>query len=142
MDWYLFVLGGFFLAAFVGFLAWKRGRSALLFFVVSLIFSPLIGLLIVLLLGKSQEGLIIQKLASGKYKKCPHCAELMKVDAQICPYCGEKSSQALTDYRDHDLKRKSLNIGHVLESEDGTFFAYGRSFSSKKEAQDFLDSSQ
>lgn len=40
-----------------------------------------------LLMKRNNEG-IARRMASEGMKKCPHCAEFIKVDAKVCRYCG------------------------------------------------------
>ena len=55
-------------------------------FFISLIFSPIIGFIAVAL-TKPDDNAIID---SGEMKKCPQCAELVKKDALVCRFCGNK----------------------------------------------------
>jgi len=67
----------FILAILVGVFASSKKRSGVGWFFLSLIISPLIGFLIVLIAGP----------ASGSVKKCPKCAEEVKAEAQVCRFC-------------------------------------------------------
>ncbi len=67
-------LGWFVLAIFVGAIATNRRRSGFAWFMVSLIFSPLIGLLALLAAGKGG-------------KECPACREPIDPLATVCPHC-------------------------------------------------------
>ena len=88
MDILIFWIG---LSIFVGYFASKhRGRSGFGWFVLSLIVSPLIGVLILLLLGENREKLEAIKLQSGDVRKCPFCAELIKFEAVVCKHCGRE----------------------------------------------------
>jgi hypothetical protein len=68
--WILFAL-------IVGLVASREfGRSALAWFVLSLFFSPLVGVLLFL-------------LPPGRVP-CPFCAELIKPSARVCRFCGRE----------------------------------------------------
>lgn len=57
------------------FLARRLDRSGIVWFLLSLVISPLLAGIILLALG--QNG-----------KKCPKCAEKVKKDAHVCRHCG------------------------------------------------------
>ena len=74
-------------AALVGVFANSKGRSGFGFFLLSLLLSPLIGFIIALIV-KPQEKVVEQKvIAQGNSKKCPDCAEIVKIEAKICRHC-------------------------------------------------------
>ena len=67
--------------------------NGIVVFFLSLVLSPIVGLIIVIASKPDEDRL----LNSKKFKKCPKCAELVKVEAIKCKFCGyEFSSQAPT----------------------------------------------
>jgi len=63
------------LSGVVAAIASRKDRSGFLWFVVALLFSPLIAGFIILTLGEA-----------GKI--CPQCAETVKYEAKVCRFCG------------------------------------------------------
>jgi hypothetical protein len=67
--------------------AFTRGHSNINvfgFLLLGLVFSPLIALVGAALIPPADKSLIDKGLA----KKCPHCAELVKPEADVCSHCG------------------------------------------------------
>ena len=65
----------------------EKGRSTLEGLLLALLLGP-IGVLVCAVLPKDVNGLEKRALRSGKMRKCPACAELVKRDAKVCHYCG------------------------------------------------------
>jgi hypothetical protein len=62
----------------VGVFASSKKRSGLAWFFLSLVLSPFITFIIVLVAG----------FPKGTLKKCPKCAEEVKAEALVCRFCG------------------------------------------------------
>jgi hypothetical protein len=85
-------------AAVVGVIASSRGRSGFGWFLISVLISPLLGVLLVALLPSL-------KPAPGAptpetHVKCPDCAELVLKEARVCKHCGCR----LTPYTEIEAK--------------------------------------
>jgi len=84
------IAGWIILSILCGILANSYGRSGFGYFMLSLLLSPLIGFIAVLIAGENKENTDNAKIASGESKKCPDCAELIKIEAKVCKHCGKK----------------------------------------------------
>ena len=87
MFMFVFWIG---LAALVGFYASSRGRSGIGWFLLALLISPLIAFVIVAVVPPNSERVEARELSEGTRKKCPYCAELVRVEAQVCKHCGRE----------------------------------------------------
>ena len=85
MAW---VIGWVVLSALAGSIAQAKGRSAAAYFFCSILFSPLVGIILALAVSPDNAALERKALRDGKARKCPACAELVKPDAIKCKHCG------------------------------------------------------
>jgi hypothetical protein len=81
------IFAWFVFAIVVGIAASARGRNGFGWFLLSLIISPLFGLILVLVLPNPQdERERYQRLYNSR--KCPFCAEMVLREAIVCKHCG------------------------------------------------------
>lgn len=77
----------------IGSVASSKGRSGIGFFFVSLILSPLVGLIIVLIIQPNQSTVEQKTLEAGHHKRCSQCGELVKAEASLCKHCHTQLDQ-------------------------------------------------
>jgi hypothetical protein len=85
--WFIIVFY-FIVCLLVGYWNKSRGNSYLVGFFISVIFSPLVGIILILITKKNLRGIEQALIKDSDMKKCPKCAELIKLEAIKCRYCG------------------------------------------------------
>jgi magnesium-transporting ATPase (P-type) len=76
------------LICLAGHLARKKGRSYFGFFCLSLLFSPVLGIILACIVMPYTPKMEEREFKFGKKKKCLACAEIIKIEAKVCKYCG------------------------------------------------------
>jgi len=59
----------------------KRGHSAGLWYLFSLVFTPLLGFFLVAMLPSAAD------LIPAGHRRCPTCSGIVKTEAALCPCC-------------------------------------------------------
>jgi Na+/H+-dicarboxylate symporter len=83
----MFIIAWLIFAVLVGVYASSKGRSGFGFFLIAALLSPLIGFIIALVVSPIGSKVEQNALEAGDMKKCPSCAELVKIEAKLCKHC-------------------------------------------------------
>ena len=70
----------------------SRGRSETAAFLLGLFLGP-VAVALAAVTPKDEAALERKAFRSGKMRKCPFCAELVKRDAKLCRYCGRETAK-------------------------------------------------
>lgn len=69
-------------------MAWRRGRSAIWWLLLSLMLSPLLIVFVLLGLGDSNEKIDRQEFKTGNYQPCPYCEHAIRKQSAVCRHCA------------------------------------------------------
>ena len=84
------VFFGWIVLSFVVGWVWSvRGLSFGAGLLISVLLSPLVGLIVGLVKKPSAAQADKVAIAAGGVRKCPYCAEIIKAEAVVCRFCGK-----------------------------------------------------
>lgn len=70
-------------------IASKKGRSGVNAFLLSMVLSPVIGLIVAIFLDRRERpGTVAYEEATAERVRCPDCRELVLAEARKCKHCG------------------------------------------------------
>lgn len=82
------VIFWFILSIVAAAIASNNGRSGFGYLLLSLILSPMIGIICVIAAGKNVARLEQDQINDGSKRRCPYCEEIVRVEAVKCRHCG------------------------------------------------------
>lgn len=89
------VIGWLIFSLVAAWIASSKGRSGLGVFVLSVLLSPLIGIIVALVMQRADKIEATQVVHGGvsrEFWKCPFCAEAVRFEALKCKHCGSDLS--------------------------------------------------
>lgn len=91
------VIGWFVFSVIAGAIASEKGRSGFGFLLLSLILSPLVGIIWAFGVSKNTNRIEQQQIKDGSRRRCHTCDEAVRVEAIKCRHCGSELAEITND---------------------------------------------
>lgn len=108
------LLWWFLLSIAAGIIASSKNRHGFGYFLLSMVLSPLIGLILTIALPSLAANGAPSGPTSATHVKCPDCAELILIEARVCKHCGCR----LVSGGVPDGKKQCPDCGHLNDASD------------------------
>jgi hypothetical protein len=93
MEWLVVLLIGLVFSFAIARWAEAWGRTSWVYFLLSLLLTPLVGALALLVAGRRVPRPQSSGRASPRIKYCTKCGSPLPVEVSMCPYCHKQASQ-------------------------------------------------
>lgn len=98
------------LSILVAVFANNRGKSGILYFILAVLLSPLLGFLIALIAGDSTK------------QKCFNCGQKIDISAKVCPFCKADMNASISAKKDTKITKINESLSKlVLDKETITY---------------------
>lgn len=98
------------LSILVAVFANNRGRSGILYFIISVILSPLLGFLIALISGDATK------------KKCFNCGQKIDISAKVCPFCRVDMNSSSSAKKDSKITKVNNSLKQLILNKESTSY--------------------
>ena len=95
----------------------KDGYSFCLFFLFGLLLSPVIGFIVLLMIGNKNEKIKRKKIFSGVLKICPYCYNGIEKEILVCSFCGRDISSEIPNPHIVNISKINVREKPELKSE-------------------------
>lgn len=96
------------LSILVAVFANSRGKSGILYFILAVLLSPLLGFLIALVSGDSTK------------KKCFNCGQKIDVSAKVCPFCKVDMNSSNSSKKDSKIIKVNESLSKLVLDKKNT----------------------
>lgn len=98
------------LSILVAVFANSRGRSGILYFLISIILSPLLGFLVALISGDATR------------MKCFNCGQKIDISAKVCPFCKVDMNTSSSTKKDSKITKVNNSLKQRILDKESTSY--------------------